>query len=97
MAIRHPTLEELAGIAKGYHLNPTVQDLESFQALMAPTLQSYVRLEQLTEPTLPVKYPRKPGLPATASGQPARGLVLVLRHQGGSEWSAGWENRCYQG
>jgi amidase len=61
MAIRHPTLEELAGIAKGYHLNPTVQDLESFQALMAPTLQSYVRLEQLTEPTLPVKYPRSPG------------------------------------
>jgi len=57
MAIRHPTLEELARIAKEYHLNPTVQDLESFQALMAPTLQSYARLEQLTEPTLPVKYP----------------------------------------
>ena len=61
MPVKHPTLDELARIAKSYHLNPTNADLESFSSLMAPILSSYARLDQLTEPTLPVKYPRSPG------------------------------------
>ena len=61
MPIKHPTLDDLAVIAERYHLHPTEADLASFQALMAPTLLSYARLDQLPEPTLPVKYPRRPG------------------------------------
>lgn len=61
MPVKHPTVEELARIAHLYHLHPTAQDLESFRGLMTPTLASYARLEQLTEPTLPVTYPRRPG------------------------------------
>jgi amidase len=61
MAVKQPMLEELARIAKAYHLSPTREDLESFRGLMAPVLMSYARLDQLTEPTLPVKYPRRPG------------------------------------
>jgi amidase len=61
MAVKQPTLEELARIAHAYHFSPTPEDLESFRGLMAPVLMSYARLDQLTEPTLPVKYPRSPG------------------------------------
>ena len=28
---------------------------------MSGTIESYIRLDELTEPTLPVKYPRTPG------------------------------------
>jgi hypothetical protein len=39
----------------------TREDLESFRGLMGTMLASYARLDELTEPTLPVIYPRKPG------------------------------------
>ncbi len=58
MPVKNPTLEELERIARSYHLNLTAQDLESFRRLMGPTLASYALLDQLTEPTLEVKYPR---------------------------------------
>ena len=61
MTVRKPTLEELAGIARAYRLDATSEDLESFRGLMAGVLASYARLDQLAEPTLPVKYPRTPG------------------------------------
>ena len=61
MSIRQPTIDDLAGIARSYGLNPTQQDLESFSGLIAPMLESYARLDQLPEPELSVKYPRNPG------------------------------------
>ena len=61
MSVKSPTLEELARIAGVYRLNTSPEDLESFRGLMTPALASYARLDQLTEPTLPVKYPRSPG------------------------------------
>jgi len=61
MAVKTPTLDDLARIAASYSLDLTAQDLESFQSLMQGMLASYARLDELTEPTLPVKYPRSPG------------------------------------
>ncbi len=61
MAVKPPTLDDLARIAAGYSLSLTPQDLESFRGLMEGMLASYARLDELTEPTLPVKYPRSPG------------------------------------
>ena len=61
MAVKRPTLEQLHRIAKTYNLNPTDEDLESFQGLMSGVLESYARLDQLSEPSLPVKYPRTSG------------------------------------
>src|SRR2546425_3305978 len=61
MAVKTPTLDDLARIAASYSLSVTPQDLESFRGLMAGMLASYARLDELTEPTLPVKYPRSPG------------------------------------
>src|SRR5438876_1391718 len=61
MAVKTPTLDDLARIAASYSLSLAPQDLESFRGLMAGMLASYARLDELTEPMLPVKYPRSPG------------------------------------
>jgi hypothetical protein len=61
MPLESPTLDEIADIAEGYGLSLDDGDVGSFQGLMRGTLESYARLDELTEPTLPVKYPRTPG------------------------------------
>ena len=61
MTVKQPTLGELADVAAAYHLDATAEDLESFRGLMAGVLASYARLDQLAEPSLPVKYPRTAG------------------------------------
>jgi amidase len=62
MAVKFPTTEDLARVAADLSLSLTAQDLESFRGLMANSIASYSRLDELTEPTLPVKYPRTPGV-----------------------------------
>lgn len=61
MAVKTPSVDDLARIAADFSLSVTTQDLESFRGLMADGIASYSRLDELTEPTLPVKYPRTPG------------------------------------
>jgi len=61
MAVKTPTLDDLARIAERWSLSMTREDLQSFRALMGNALASYARLDELTEPTLSVKYPRSPG------------------------------------
>ena len=59
--VRTPTVEEILDIADGYGLTITVEDAESYRGLMAGTIKSYHRLDDLAEPKLPVKYPRTTG------------------------------------
>ncbi|MDE0389329.1 MAG: amidase family protein, partial [Rhodospirillales bacterium] len=59
--VRTPTIEEVLDIAEGYGMTITVEDAESYRGLMAGTIASYHRLDDLDEPKLPVKYPRSPG------------------------------------
>src|SRR5262249_28858828 len=61
MAVKTPTLDDLARIAERLSLSTTREDLASFRGLMGNALASYARLDELTEPTLPVTYPRSPG------------------------------------
>jgi amidase len=61
MAVKTPTLDDLARLAERFSLSVTREDLASFRALMGNALASYARLDELTEPTLPVNYPRSPG------------------------------------
>src|SRR5262244_608328 len=61
MAVKTPTLDDLARIAERLSLSTTREDLVSFRGLMGNALASYARLDELTEPTLPVTYPRSPG------------------------------------
>lgn len=66
-SLRKPPLRELERIARSYGLQLGREDLESFRNLMDGVLASYRRLDQFTEPTLPVKYPREPGYRPPAS------------------------------
>ena len=61
MPVKLPTLDDLADIAAGYSLSLEPEDLASFQGIMEDTIASYNRLDELTEPSLPVVYPRSPG------------------------------------
>ena len=61
MAVKTPTVDDLAHIAESLSLSVTTADLQSFRGLMANSIASYSRIDQLTEPTIPVKYPRSPG------------------------------------
>lgn len=61
MSAKMPTLQDLASIADSLSFTLSEQDLESFRGLMTGSLASYARLDELTEPSLPVKYPRTPG------------------------------------
>ncbi len=61
MPVQLPTIDDLAELAADYELSLELEDLESFQSLMAGNLASYDRLDELTEPSLPVTYPRSPG------------------------------------
>ncbi len=45
-----PTIEQLRAVAKTYNMHLSDADLESFAGLMSATLESYRRIDQLTEP-----------------------------------------------
>ncbi|HXL22016.1 MAG TPA: amidase [Candidatus Dormibacteraeota bacterium] len=61
MPVRPPTVKQLLEIAGSFGMTLTSEDAASFRGLMAGTIASYDRLDELTEPKLPVKYPRSAG------------------------------------
>ena len=61
MNIKPPTLDNLDLLAQQYGLELSIDDLESFQGLMAGPIASYERIDQLTEPKPAVKYARAGG------------------------------------
>lgn len=61
MPVRLPTVDQLLEIAGSFGMNLTPEDAASYRGLMAASIASYNRLDQLPEPTLPVKYARTPG------------------------------------
>src|SRR5712692_1965991 len=58
---RLPTEQQLQEIADSYGMTLSNEDAASFRGLMAGAMASYARLDELAEPTLPVRYPRLPG------------------------------------
>ena len=70
MPVQQPSLEALAQIAANYGFDITSDRLETFRALIGQTLGSYARLDELVEPSLPVKYPRQPGYRPSVEDNP---------------------------
>jgi amidase len=58
---RLPTVAEILDLAKSFGMTLTQEDAGSFRGLMAGSIASYARLDELAEPKLPVKYLRSPG------------------------------------
>ena len=65
-----PTIEQLREIAQTYDLHLSDADLESFTGLMGAVLESYRRMDQLTQPALPVSYQRSGGYRPSAEENP---------------------------
>lgn len=70
LGVAPPTIEELSKIAKQYYLNLSQQDLAVFQSVIEGGMGSYLRLAELSEPKLQVKYPRTPGYRPPQSENP---------------------------
>src|SRR5258705_7386757 len=61
VAPRLPTAAEILELARGFGMTLTEADASSFRGLMAGSMASYGRLDELAEPKLPVRYARTPG------------------------------------
>ena len=70
MPVRLPTVDQVLEIAGSFGMTLTAEDAASFRGLMAGSIASYNRLDQLPEPKLPVKYPRTPGYRPGADENP---------------------------
>lgn len=68
--VRTPTIEEVLDIADAFGMSISVEEAESYQGMMASTIESYHRIDDLVEPKLPVKYPRTPGQRPTPEENP---------------------------
>ena len=73
---RLPTVVQVLEIAKSFGMTLTEEDAASFRGLMAGSIASYARLDELAEPKLPVKYPRDSRLSSAGRGEPVQRLVL---------------------
>ena len=61
MTIQVPSPEQILDVAIDFGLDLSQEDARSFAGLIAGSVPSYNRLDELAEPSLPVKYPRTPG------------------------------------
>ncbi len=65
-----PTEHELLDIAESFGMTLSSSDAASFRDLMRGAIGSYNRLDEIPEPTLPVKYPRSAGHRPSAAENP---------------------------
>ncbi len=70
VAPRLPTAAEILELARGFGMTLTEADASSFRGLMAGSMASYARLDELAEPKLPVRYARPPGYRPTERENP---------------------------
>ena len=61
MTLQAPSPEQILDVAIDFGLDLSQEDARSFAGLIAGSVPSYNRLDELAEPSLPVKYPRTPG------------------------------------
>src|SRR5438876_803331 len=65
-----PTIGQVHEISDMYGMHLNDADLESFRGLMSAIFESYRRIDQLSEPALPVRYVRTGGYRPTAEENP---------------------------
>jgi hypothetical protein len=83
MAVNTPTTQQIVDIAPSYRLAITDEDAADFRHIIADTLISYRRLDELQEPKLPVVVPRTPGYRPDAAENPYNGWYWKTDISGG--------------
>ncbi len=85
ISVRKPTVEQILDIADGFGLELTIEDAESFQGIMGGAIASYARVDELVEPTPPVKFPRTPGYRPDEAENPYNGWYWKTDIPGAAE------------
>ena len=57
ISARTPTVDQILDIADSFGLHLTIDDAKSFRGIMAGTMASYARVDELVEPKPAVKMP----------------------------------------
>ncbi len=61
ISVKTPTTDQILELAAGFGMHLERSAADSFRGIMAATLGSYARVDELVEPALPVNYPRTSG------------------------------------
>jgi amidase len=61
VSVRAPSAEQVSALAEEFGISMTNGDAASFAGIMAATVASYARLDEMVAPSLPTRYPRRPG------------------------------------
>ncbi|MBF6569294.1 MAG: amidase [Candidatus Binataceae bacterium] len=73
MSVKAPSIEDLTRISDSFGMRLSREQIQQFKQIIDPTLASYDRLDQLTEPTLEVKYPDRKNWKPTEKENPLGG------------------------
>ena len=85
MPVSLPTPAQLEAIAAEMNLSLTESDIDSFIALMKPSIDGYNVVDQLPDDLPPVKYPRTPGVRPPAAENRHNAWYVKSRVEGASE------------
>ncbi|MBV8454878.1 MAG: amidase [Deltaproteobacteria bacterium] len=85
MAVKAPSVEDVARIGRVLGLNLSAPDAESFCRLLRPSFAALNRLDELVEPTLPVKYPRDGGWRPSPEDNPLNAWYWCCEIKGAPE------------
>ncbi len=85
MTVSAPTPDQLKEIARAMGLSLTDADVDSFIALMRPTVEAYNLVDQLPDNLPPVKYPRTPGYRVPPEENDHNAWYYKTRVQGASQ------------
>jgi len=85
MAVKAPSVEDVTRIGRELGLSLSARDAESFCRLLQPSFVALNRLDQLVEPTLPVKYSRDGGWRPSSEENPLNAWYWRCEIKGASE------------
>lgn len=61
VSVRTPTVGQILDLAGSFGMHLSEEDADSFRGIMAGTLTSYARVDEMVEPKPAVRYPRQSG------------------------------------
>jgi amidase len=85
ISARTPTVEQILDIADSFGLHLTVDDAKSFRGIMAGTMASYARVDEMVEPKPAVRYPRDSGYRPDAKENPYNAWYWKCEIKGASK------------
>ncbi len=70
LSVKAPSSDQIQDLAAGFGMTLDRPTAETLRTVMAATLASYARVDELVAPSLPVRHPRTPGWRPTAEDNP---------------------------